>query len=519
MRLFERTPIDSITSRDGQVVAASRRGVIRADRVALATNAYPPLLRRLKHYVVPVYDYVLVTEPLTDAQWSELGWSGREGVSDTGNQFHYYRTTQDGRILWGGYDAIYHAGNGFGPQYDHNRESYERLAEHFLQTFPQLRGIGFSHAWGGAIDTCSRFSAFWGTAHDGRVAYVAGYTGLGVGASRFGAATMLDLLDGRTTERTELEMVRIEAAAVPAGADPVPGHQPDHDRAAEGRRERGPAEPVAEDPRPPGTGLRLLTRLPSGELTPPPAARKRRQLTARRGLMTCLPRPGGAMMNSTARIGIRVHRRSPTGSLESSDASPRRRRRRSGYVGSAHRGAPWVLRDVGGVGLRRRPRRGGGGPDRGRPLRRRAGRRVERRRGRGPVPCARHHPCAERGRSPLRHADLRRRLRGRRGLPRHRDEPVPAEPARLPTRRSASSSATSSSRRSSPGSTTAGSPCAASASSRAWPTCSPGTRPTTCSARSTRSGSATGRTSSWRATTSRRPSRSGRPSRSASTRR
>ncbi len=215
VRLFERTPIESITSRDGDVVATSRRGLIRAQRVALATNAYPPLLRRLKHYVVPVYDYVLVTDPLTDEQWSRIGWSGREGISDTGNQFHYYRTTEDGRILWGGYDAIYHSGNGFGPQYDHNRESYERLAEHFLQTFPQLRGIGFSHAWGGAIDTCSRFSAFWGTAHEGRVAYVAGYTGLGVGASRFGAATMLDLLDGRTTERTELEMVRTKPLPFP----------------------------------------------------------------------------------------------------------------------------------------------------------------------------------------------------------------------------------------------------------------------------------------------------------------
>ena len=215
VRLFERTPIESITSRDGDMVATSRRGLIRAQRVALATNAYPPLLRRLKHYVVPVYDYVLVTDPLTDEQWSRIGWSGREGISDTGNQFHYYRTTEDGRILWGGYDAIYHSGNGFGPQYDHNRESYERLAEHFLQTFPQLRGIGFSHAWGGAIDTCSRFSAFWGTAHEGRVAYVAGYTGLGVGASRFGAATMLDLLDGRTTERTELEMVRTKPLPFP----------------------------------------------------------------------------------------------------------------------------------------------------------------------------------------------------------------------------------------------------------------------------------------------------------------
>ena len=208
VRLFERTPVEKVERVDARVAARTRDGVVTADRIALATNAYPPLLKRLSHYVVPVYDYVLVTEPLTDAQWSAIGWSGREGVSDTGNQFHYYRTTRDGRILWGGYDAVYHRGNGFGPAYDQSRESSERLAEHFLQTFPQLRGIRFSHAWGGAIDTCSRFSAFWGTAHDGQVAYVTGYTGLGVGASRFGAATMLDLLAGRTTERTALEMVR-----------------------------------------------------------------------------------------------------------------------------------------------------------------------------------------------------------------------------------------------------------------------------------------------------------------------
>jgi glycine/D-amino acid oxidase-like deaminating enzyme len=205
-------------SGDGLVVT-TRRGVVRANRVALATNAYPPLLRRLRNYIVPVYDYVLMTDPLTDAQWSTIGWSGREGVSDTGNQFHYYRSTDDGRILWGGYDALYYGSNGFGPRYEHNRESYERLAEHFLQTFPQLRGIRFSHAWGGAIDTCSRFTAFWGTAMQGRVGYVVGYTGLGVGASRFGAATMLDLLDGRETERTRLEMVK--SKPIPFPPEPI----------------------------------------------------------------------------------------------------------------------------------------------------------------------------------------------------------------------------------------------------------------------------------------------------------
>jgi len=215
VHLFEHTPVTGLKAQGDHVVATTRRGAVRAGRVALATNAYPPLLRRLKHLVVPVYDYVLMTEPLTDRQWSAIGWSGREGISDSGNQFHYYRTTEDGRILWGGYDAVYHHGNGFGPGFEHSTESYERLAEHFLQTFPALEGIGFSHAWGGAIDTCSRFSAFWGTAHDGMTAYVAGYTGLGVGASRFGAATMLDLLDGRESEATSLEMVRTKPIPFP----------------------------------------------------------------------------------------------------------------------------------------------------------------------------------------------------------------------------------------------------------------------------------------------------------------
>jgi glycine/D-amino acid oxidase-like deaminating enzyme len=82
------------------------------------------------------------------------------------------------------------------------------LAAHFLRTFPQLEGIRFTHAWGGAIDTSTRFSSFWGTAYDDMVAYSLGYTGLGVAATRFGANVMLDLLSGEKTERTELQMVR-----------------------------------------------------------------------------------------------------------------------------------------------------------------------------------------------------------------------------------------------------------------------------------------------------------------------
>jgi glycine/D-amino acid oxidase-like deaminating enzyme len=188
-----------------QTESADGPGRVRSARVALATNAFPPLLRRLSHYVVPVYDYVLVTEPLSPEHWDEIGWQGREGLSNMGNRFHYYRRTDDGRILFGGYDAIYQ--QRVAARHDQRVESFALLAEHLREVFPTLGDVGFSHRWGGAIDTCSRFSAFFGTAHDGRVAYSVGFTGLGVGATRFGAAVMLDLLDGRETERTRTRMV------------------------------------------------------------------------------------------------------------------------------------------------------------------------------------------------------------------------------------------------------------------------------------------------------------------------
>ena len=208
VRLFERTQATGLSEEANGIVVSTQYGQVKAKKVALATNAFPPLLKRLKYYIVPVYDYALMTEPLTKAQRDSIGWEKRMGVGDAGNQFHYYRTSADGRILWGGYDAVYYWNNGFGSNRETNHESFARLADHFFQTFPQLEGIRFTHAWGGAIDTCSRFNAFWGQAFDGKLAYAVGYTGLGVGASRFGAQVMLDLLNGADNERTHLKMVR-----------------------------------------------------------------------------------------------------------------------------------------------------------------------------------------------------------------------------------------------------------------------------------------------------------------------
>jgi glycine/D-amino acid oxidase-like deaminating enzyme len=206
--IYENTSALWLERTSSGIIVHTPYGEVHAKKVALATNIYRSLIRRAKKYVVPVYDFQLVTEPLTPEQMASIGWKNREGLSEAGNQFHYYRLTKDNEILWGGYDAIYNFRGKVRHEYETNAETYAHLAQAFLETFPQLKGIKFTHGWGGAIDTCSRFTQFWGQAYRGKVAYVMGYTGLGVGASRFGAQVMLDLLDGEDNERTRLSMVR-----------------------------------------------------------------------------------------------------------------------------------------------------------------------------------------------------------------------------------------------------------------------------------------------------------------------
>jgi glycine/D-amino acid oxidase-like deaminating enzyme len=196
---------------------------LRADRVILGTNVFPSLLRRYRLHTVPVYDYVLATEPLSAELMGAIGWRGRQGLADLANQFHYYRLTADNRIVFGGYDAVYHYGGRVSRAYENRPETFRRLTEHLLTTFPQLEGIRLTHRWSGAIDTSTRFCAFFGQAAGGRVQHAAGFTGLGVAATHFAAQVMLDrfdVLDGSPdTERTALRMVR--QVPVPFPPEPV----------------------------------------------------------------------------------------------------------------------------------------------------------------------------------------------------------------------------------------------------------------------------------------------------------
>ena len=255
VRIHEHSPVTGLSQDRGAVtLTVAGAGSVRAERVVLATGAHPSLLSPVRRRIAPVYDYALVTEPLSDAQLASIGWANRQGVGDAANQFHYYRLTPDHRILWGGYDAVHHFGGEVDARYDAREATFARLSQHFFTTFPQLRGLRFTHRWGGAIDTCTRFSVFFTTCHGGRVSSATGYTGLGVCATRFGARVALDLVDGRATDATTSRYVRSQPFPFPpeplrTAAIRVTQHQLERADAAGGQR---------------GPWLRLLDRFGLG---------------------------------------------------------------------------------------------------------------------------------------------------------------------------------------------------------------------------------------------------------------
>jgi glycine/D-amino acid oxidase-like deaminating enzyme len=208
VRVHEGTRVTALERQAGGVVVRTEAGAtIRAAHVVVATSAYSGWLRRLSPLFVPVYDYAIVSEPLTPERRASIGWARRQGLSDANNQFHYFRLTADDRILWGGYDAIHHFGSRVDPALDRRPQTFEKLGAQFFRAFPQLDGLRFPYRWGGAIDTTSRFTVTFGQTLGGRVTYALGYTGLGVGASRWAAGVVRDFILRPDEDRLRLRIV------------------------------------------------------------------------------------------------------------------------------------------------------------------------------------------------------------------------------------------------------------------------------------------------------------------------
>ncbi len=175
-------------------------GEVEARRAVLATSAYThQLVPGVTHRFIPLYDYILVSDPLTAAQRDSIGWRHRQGVSDGRTFFNYYRLTADDRILWGTSEAAYYPGNRVDPSCDHSPEHYAGLRDELPPAFSRpSASLEFPYAWGGAICSTTRLTPFFGRALEGRVIYGLGYTGHGVGTTRLAGRILAHLaLDRR----------------------------------------------------------------------------------------------------------------------------------------------------------------------------------------------------------------------------------------------------------------------------------------------------------------------------------
>ncbi len=210
VRIFENTHLlEFKPTRSAGMYSRCESGEIVSDKILIATNAFYSQVGRLRQSVIPVWDYQLATEPLTDEQLESIGWTKtRLALGDQRNMFHYFRLTHDNRITWGGGGAVrYYFNRGTDKHYENVDARYEQLAKEFFETFPQLSDIKFSHKWGGIIASSTRFCMVPGVAYNGRVAWCVGYTGLGVGASRFGARIGIESLGYAPSDILNMQFV------------------------------------------------------------------------------------------------------------------------------------------------------------------------------------------------------------------------------------------------------------------------------------------------------------------------
>jgi glycine/D-amino acid oxidase-like deaminating enzyme len=206
---YERTPVLSLDTDSRGVNVRTARGEVRARTCILATSAYTHrLLPHLTFRFVPLYDYVLVSEPLTGAQRAILGWRARQGVNDCRSFFNYYRLTKDDRVLWGTSEALYFSGNRVDDDCDHSEPHYARLRESWAFHFPELADLGFPYAWGGAICATTRFTPFFGRAMGGAVLYGLGFTGHGLGTTHLAGKILAHMALGRPHPVLDLRIVR-----------------------------------------------------------------------------------------------------------------------------------------------------------------------------------------------------------------------------------------------------------------------------------------------------------------------
>ena len=207
--ILEGTPVTGFRGRgeDGFAALVTARGDVRAPVVVLAGEAYLTELPGLHRQLVPLWSLIVLTEPVSDVQWAEIGWRNRELLASTRLSIDYLSRTEDGRILFGGRGAPYRFGSPIRRAYDRHEPTHARLRAFVREWFPSLAGVGFSHAWGGPLGMPRDWHPTIAFDPATGIATARGYVGHGVSTTNLAGRTLADLITGERSPLMDLPLV------------------------------------------------------------------------------------------------------------------------------------------------------------------------------------------------------------------------------------------------------------------------------------------------------------------------
>ncbi len=211
--IYENTPVEAVHLKP-RIRLETPLGSVAAEKVVFATNAYTQHFPRLHSKALPMFTYVVLTEPLTPEQLSPIGWQHRQGIGDARNLIRYYRLTVDNRLVFGGEGTVYYYGGRVDA--DRHQPTFERLERSLVEIFPSLAGARITHRWGGPVSVpVDFFPAMGYLGRDRRLVYSLGCVGQGVALTNMAGRVLRDLVREDETELTDLFFVNRRVIPLP----------------------------------------------------------------------------------------------------------------------------------------------------------------------------------------------------------------------------------------------------------------------------------------------------------------
>ncbi|MEU4166580.1 FAD-dependent oxidoreductase [Streptomyces sp. NPDC026665] len=188
--IHEQTPVTEIRPRH----AVTPYGTVRAPYVLRCTEGFTANLKGQKRTWLPMNSSMIATEPLTDAQWAEIGWEGRETLGDMAHAYMYAQRTADGRIALGGRGVPYRFGSRTDNDGRTQQATVDALYGILVRLFPSLTGVQVSHAWSGVLGVPRDWCATVTLDRSTGLGWAGGYVGSGVATTNLAARTLRDLV-------------------------------------------------------------------------------------------------------------------------------------------------------------------------------------------------------------------------------------------------------------------------------------------------------------------------------------